>query len=49
MGKNQMTISEKWNSKFNKISVNESLQSRLKKRLRKNTVVEKRSGNKKEK
>lgn len=44
--KAQMTLQEKWGTKFNSVTVKKSLQSRLKKRLEKNAVEKERSGNK---
>lgn len=42
----QMTLQEKWGTKFNSVTVKKSLQSRLKKQFKKNAVEKERSGNK---
>lgn len=42
----KLTLQQKWNSKFNTVSVKKSLQNRLKNQMQKNAVVKKRSGNK---
>jgi hypothetical protein len=41
----RMTLQKKWESKFNSVVVQKSLQDRLKNQM-KNAVVKKRSGNK---
>lgn len=42
----QMTLQQKWESKFNAVSVKKSLQNKLRTQMQKNAVVKKRSGNK---
>lgn len=44
----ELTLQQKWNSKFNAVSVKKSLQNRLKNKLRENAVEEKHSGNRKD-
>lgn len=45
-GGKQKTLQEKWNTKFNSVTVKKDLQGRLKNQLKKNAAGEKRSENK---
>lgn len=44
--KNQMTLKEKWCTKYNNVSKKKDIQQRLRERLKKNAVGNERSGNK---